>query len=189
MALAAFERTLVSRSAPLDRYLAGEEGALSAAAREGYAIFTGKGRCSGCHAGGNLADDAFHALNVPESPEFERDPRVAATRRFVAKVSGYEDFRTLAEDPGRFLVTKEQRDWKAFRTPTLREISRTPPYMHNGIFATLEEVIAFVDRGGGEGNPSLKPLGLTEGERQALRTFLVEALTGPAIEVAFPQIP
>jgi cytochrome c peroxidase len=189
MALAAFERTLVSRSATLDRFLAGEEAALSPAAREGYALFTGKGKCSTCHAGGNLADDAFHALNVPESPEFERDPRVAATRRFVAKVSGYEDYRKLAEDPGRFLVTKEKRDWKAFRTPTLREISRTAPYMHNGIFATLEEVIAFVDRGGGEGNPSLQPLKLSEGERQALKTFLVEALSGPEIEVRFPSIP
>jgi len=189
MALAAFERTLVSRETPLDRFLGGDESALSAAAREGYALFTGKGKCSTCHAGGNLADDGFHALNVPESPEFERDPRVAATRRFVGKVSGYEDYRALAEDPGRFLVTKEKRDWKAFRTPTLREISRTAPYMHNGIFATLEEVIAFVDRGGGEGNPSLQPLKLTEAERQALRTFLAEALTGPEIVVTFPQVP
>ena len=107
----------------------------------------------------------------------------------MGKVSGYEDYRRLSEDPGRFLVTKDKRDWKAFRTPTLREISRTAPYMHNGIFTTLEEVIAFVDRGGGEGNPSLKPLGLTEGERQALRAFLVEALIGPEIMVGFPQIP
>jgi cytochrome c peroxidase len=189
MALAAFERTLVSREAPLDRFLAGEEQALSAAARTGYAIFTGKGRCSSCHAGGNLADDGYHALNVPESPEFERDPRVAATRRFVAKVSGFEEFRTLAEDPGRYLVTKDKRDWKAFRTPTLREIARTAPYMHNGIFATLEEVIAFVDRGGGEGNTVLKPLGLTGEEREALRSFLVEGLTGPEPAVRFPKIP
>jgi cytochrome c peroxidase len=189
MAIAAFERTLLSRSAPLDRFLAGEEAALSAAARAGYEIFIGKGRCSTCHAGGNLADDAFHALNVPESPEFERDPRVAATRRFVAKVSGYDDFRNLAEDPGRYLVTKEKRDWKAFRTPTLREISRTAPYMHNGIFSTLDEVIAFVDRGGGEGNGALKPLGFTDQEKASLRAFLVEGLTGPDIEVRYPQIP
>jgi cytochrome c peroxidase len=189
MAIAAFERTLVSRAAPLDRFLAGDDKALSGAAQAGLAIFTGKGRCSTCHAGGNLADDGFHALSVPESPEFERDPRVAATRRFVAKVSGYEDFRTLAEDPGRFLVTKNKSDWKAFRTPTLREIARTAPYMHNGIFSTLEEVIAFVDRGGGEGNTALKPLGLTEEEKQALRAFLVEGLTGPEIVVSYPQIP
>ena len=188
-AIAAFERTLVSRAAPLDRYLAGDENALSSAAKAGLAIFTGKGRCSTCHTGGNLAGDGFQALNVPESPEFERDPRVSATRRFVAKVSGYEDFRALADDPGRFLVTKEKRDWKAFRTPTLREIARTAPYMHNGIFSTLEEVIAFIDRGGGEGNAALKPLGLAEEEKLALRTFLVEGLTGPEIVVVYPQIP
>jgi cytochrome c peroxidase len=189
MALAAFERTLVSRAAPLDRFLAGDAPALSPAARAGYGIFTGKGRCSTCHSGGLLADDGFHALNVPESPEFERDPRVAATRRFVAKVSGYEDFRNLAADPGRFLVTKERKDWRAFRTPTLRESARTAPYMHNGIFATLEEVIAFVDRGGGEGNTELKPLHLTEEERASLKAFLVEGLTGPEIEVRYPRIP
>jgi cytochrome c peroxidase len=189
MALAAFQRTLVSRNAPLDRFLAGEEGALTPAAREGYAIFTGKGRCGSCHSGGNLADDSFHALNVPESPEFERDPRVAATRRFVAKVSGYEDFRKLSEDPGRFLVTREKRDWKAFRTPTLREVARTAPYMHNGIFSTLEEVIAFIARGGGEGNTALKPLDLTAEEKQALRTFLEEGLTGAEITVQYPVIP
>jgi cytochrome c peroxidase len=155
----------------------------------GEAVFWGKGKCSTCHAGGNLADDGFHALNVPESPEFERDPRVAATRRFVAKVSGYEDFRSLAEDPGRYLVTRDQQDWKAFRTPTLREISRTAPYMHNGIFSTLEEVIAFIDRGAGEGNRAVKPLGLTDAEKAQLRAFLVEGLTGPAIEVRYPEIP
>ena len=188
-AIAAFERIIVSREAPLDRFLAGAANALSPDARAGLALFTGKGRCVTCHLGGNLTDDRFHALNVPESPEFERDPRVAATRRFVAKVSGYEDFRRLAEDPGRFLVTKDRRDWKAFRTPTLREISRTAPYMHNGIFATLEEVIAFIDRGGGEGNGALKPLGLNAEEQRALRAFLVEALTGPEIVVGFPQIP
>ncbi len=189
MALAAFERTLVSRDAPLDRYLAGDREALSEQARAGYEVFTGKGRCDVCHAGGNLADDGFHALNVPESPEFERDPRVAATRRFVAKVSGYEEYRRLAADPGRFLVTKDQRDWRAFRTPTLREVARTAPYMHNGIFATLEEVIAFVDRGGGEGNAALQPLGLSEAERRALRAFLVEGLTGPELDPGSPRIP
>ena len=189
MAIAAFERTLVSRDAPLDRFLAGDQKALSTAAQAGLSVFTGKGRCSTCHPGGNLADDGFHALHVPESPEFERDQHVAATRRFVAKVSGYEEYRTLAEDPGRFLVTKGKRDWKAFRTPTLRELSRTGPYMHNGIFSTIEEVIAFIDRGGGEGNTELKPLGLTEGEKQALRAFLVEGLAGPEIVVGYPTIP
>jgi len=189
MALAAFERTLVTRDAPLDRHLAGEEGALSPQALEGLRVFTGQGGCVACHGGPALGDGRFHALNVPESPEFERDPRVAATRRFVAKVYGYPGFRTLDEDPGRYLITKRDGDWKAFRTPTLREVASTAPYMHNGIFSTLEEVVAFIDRGGGEGNTELRPLGLTAAERAALVAFLAEALTGTPPEVRFPRVP
>jgi len=118
MAISSFERTLVSVNSPLDRFLRGDTKALSAEARKGYDIFTGKGKCANCHGGANLADDKFYALNVPENIEQEKDPRVAATRRFVAKVSNYEDYRNLTEDPGRYLVTKDKKDWKAFRTPT-----------------------------------------------------------------------
>ena len=189
LALAAYQRTLLSKNAPIDRFLKGEKEALSPEAREGFAIFTGKGNCAKCHFGAALIDNEFHALHVPESPEFDRDPRVAATRRFVAKVSHYEDFRNLAEDPGRYLVTKDQRDWKAFRTPTLREVSRTAPYMHNGVFATLREVIDFLDAGGGDGNSELDPLALSEAEKKALETFLVEALTGEEFMEDYPRIP
>ncbi len=81
--------------------------ALSSEAKKGYEIFVGKGKCADCHFGVNLIDDKFHALNVPEHPEFQADPRVAATRRFVAKLNHYEDFRNLQEDPGRYLITKD----------------------------------------------------------------------------------
>jgi cytochrome c peroxidase len=155
----------------------------------GYEIFTGKGKCADCHFGINLIDDKFHALNVPEPPDFQTDPRVAATRRFVAKLYHYEDFRNLAEDPGRYLITKDRRDWRAFKTPTLRDIAKTGPYMHNGFFNTLDEVIDFFDQGGGPGNTVLKPLSLKSSEKQALKTFLLEALSGEDIQVAFPQIP
>jgi cytochrome c peroxidase len=100
MAIAAFERTLVSRNAPIDRYLDGDDGALSAGAKRGLEIFTGKGKCADCHYGVALIDHRFHALDVPEHPDFQKDPRVAATRRFVAKVNHFEEFRTLEEDPG-----------------------------------------------------------------------------------------
>ena len=189
MAIASFERTLVSVNAPLDRFLKENENALSAEARKGYEVFTGKGKCSDCHFGPHLSDDRFHALGVPENPETRKDPRIAATRRFVAKVSGYDDYGNLAEDPGRYLVTKDRKDWKAFRTPTLLEVSKTAPYMHNGMLKTLEEVIDFFDRGGGLGNGALSPLGLTKEERRALKTFLVEALSGNEIRVRIPQIP
>jgi cytochrome c peroxidase len=189
MALAAFERTLISRNAPIDKYLSGYESALSSDAKEGMEIFTGKGKCSECHFGPALIDNKYHSLNVPENVEFEKDPRVAAARRFVAKFNHFEGFRTLKEDPGRYLITKDPNDWKAFRTPTLREISRTAPYMHNGIFETLEEVIEFFDRGGGEGNTALKPLGLSKEEKKYLEVFLTEALTGDEIVVKRPHVP
>lgn len=105
MAIAAFERTLLSRDTPLDRHLRGEPGALSARQRAGLALFLGK-------------------------------------------VSGFPDYRTLREDPGHFLVTKDPADWKAFATPSLREVAATAPYMHNGALPTLVEVIEFYDRGG-----------------------------------------
>jgi cytochrome c peroxidase len=189
MAIAAFERTILSKNSPLDRHLKGDHTALSDDARAGLAVFMGKGRCGECHFGVNLSDDRFHALNVPENPEHQSDPRIAATRRFVAKVYRYEGYRDLTEDPGRFLITKDRKDWKAFRTPTLREIAKTGPYMHNGIFQTLDEVVEFFDRGGGKGNEVLKPLGLTNQEKRQLKAFLVEALSGEETSFQYPKVP
>jgi cytochrome c peroxidase len=189
MAIAAFERTIISVNSPLDKYLKGDKSAISGDAKKGLELFLGKARCSECHFGTNLSDDGFHALNVPENTEHESDPRIAATRRFVAKVYHYEDYRNLAEDPGRYLITKDKKDWKAFRTPTLREIAKTAPYMHNGIFATLDEVIEFFDKGGGRGNRVLRPLGLSDREKNYLRTFLVEALTGEDFVIRYPKVP
>jgi len=189
MAIAAFERTIVSVNSPLDRFLGGDKKALSADVAKGYDVFIGKGKCAECHDGVNLADNKFYALHVPENIEQEKDPRVAATRRFVAKVSHYDDYRNLTEDPGRYLVTKDRKDWKAFRTPTLRDIAKTGPYMHNGIFESLEQVIDFFDGGGGKGNTVLKPLGLSEQEKKDLKTFLVEALSGADIVIRYPKVP
>lgn len=188
-ALAAFERTLISRNAPLDKFLIGDTTALSAEARQGLVLFKGKGRCIACHYGVHLIDDQFHALNVPEHPDFQNDPRVAATRRFVAKLNNFESYQTLEQDPGRFLITKQKKDWRAFRTPTLREIATTGPYMHNGIFESLDEVIDFFDQGGGEGNSALVVLNLSAGEKKALKVFLLEALSGEKIVFSFPQVP
>jgi cytochrome c peroxidase len=189
MAIAAFERTLVSRNMPLDRYLKGDQKALSEDAKKGLALFKGKARCAECHYGVSLSDDKFYALNVPEDPEQQSDPRIATTRRFVAKVYHFEEYRTLKEDPGRYLITKDKNDWKAFKTPTLLEISRTGPYMHNGIFPSLDDVVEFFDKGGGQGNTVLKPLGLSAREKQYLKKFLVEALTGEPVVIEYPKLP
>jgi len=117
------------------------------------------------------------------------DPRVTATMRFVAKVYHYKDYKKLAEDPGRYLITKNKKDWKAFRTPTLREISKTAPYMHNGVFKTLDEVIEFFNEGGGKGNAVLKPLGLSAEEKKSLNAFLTEALAGDEVAIKYPEVP
>jgi len=179
MAIAAFERTLISANTPLDRYLEGE----------GLTVFRGKGKCIECHEGADLSDDKFYALNVPENPKLLDEPMVTATMRFVAKVYHYEDYKNLKEDPGRYLITKDKKDWKAFRTPTLREISKTAPYMHNGVFSTLDEVIEFFDRGGGRDNTVLKPLGLTQDEKRYMKAFLVDSLNGNDIIIKYPVVP
>jgi cytochrome c peroxidase len=189
MAIASFERTLISVNSPLDKYLNGDKKALSQDAKKGLAVFKDKGKCADCHYGVNLADGKFYALNVPENPALLNDPRVTATMRFVAKVYHYKDYKNLKEDPGRYLITKKKKDWKAFRTPTLRDISKTGPYMHNGVFNTLDEVIEFFNMGGGKGNKVLKPLGLTDNEKKYLKTFLVEVLTGEDIVIKYPQVP
>jgi cytochrome c peroxidase len=189
MAIAAFERTILSVNTPLDRYLKGDKTALSDDAKKGLAIFTGKGQCVECHYGVNLCDDKFHALGVPENPEHLSDPRIAVTRRFVAKIYHYEDYRILSEDPGRYLITKDKKDWKAFRTPTLREIGNTSPYMHNGALTTISDVIEFFNAGGGKGNRVIKPLGLTDEEKKYLKTFLMEGLAGQASEFQYPKVP
>lgn len=188
-AIAAFERTLISVNAPLDNYLKGDKGAFSEEAKKGFQIFKGKGKCANCHHGVNLSDDKFYALEVPENAVLLNDPRVTATMRFVAKVYHYEDYRNLSEDPGRYLITKNRKDWKAFRTPTLREIAKTAPYMHNGVFKTMDEVIDFFDRGGGKGNRVLKPLGLSAAEKGYLKIFLTEALSGEEVTIKYPEIP
>ena len=189
MAIAAFERTLVSVNAPYDRFLKGDASAVAEDAKKGYEIFRGKGRCTECHHGVNLSDDKFYALNVPENPVLLNNPRVTATMRFVAKVYHYKDYRNLKEDPGRYLISGDKEDWKAFRTPTLREISRTGPYMHNGVFRTLDEVIAFFNDGGGKGNRHLKPLRLNGDEKRQLKAFLEEALTGEEPRISYPEVP
>ncbi|MEN8262501.1 MAG: cytochrome c peroxidase [Nitrospirota bacterium] len=192
MALAAFQKTIVSKDSPLDKYLGGDKSALTAARKEGYDIFTGKGGCIVCHNGPNLTDNKFYNIGVPDNPEIINDSRVAATRRFTAKVSGYKAYSTLKEDPGRYLVTKDRKAWKAFKTPSLRELSLTGPYMHNGTFSTVKEVIEFINNGGGDDpdkTPLLRKLKLTDYEKLALEIFLLEALKGDLEIVKPPEVP
>jgi cytochrome c peroxidase len=173
-ALASYVRTIVSGEAPYDRYMAGDRAALSEAARYGFALFTGKAGCSSCHTGPTFTDEQFHNTGVAW-----RGPSTASTnsRQAVARTSGQE---AGPRDLGRASVTGAYDDRGAFKTPTLRELTRTAPYMHDGSFATLDEVIEFYDRGGAQ-NPGLdvklRPLHLTPADRKNLLAFL-QSLTG-----------
>ncbi|GAB6182549.1 cytochrome-c peroxidase [Thermodesulfovibrio hydrogeniphilus] len=188
-AIAAFERTLISKNAPIDRYLKGDKNALSEEAKKGLEIFKGKGKCIECHYGPYLSDQKFHALMVPENPKYANEDKFIVTRRYIAKINKFPDYMNVKDDLGRYFKTKKKQDYKAFKTPTLREVAKTAPYMHNGIFKTLDEVIDFFNKGGGQGNKALKPLNLSLDEKKALKTFLVEALSGEDLKIKPPEIP
>jgi cytochrome c peroxidase len=149
-AIATFQRTLLSGNSPADRFdVGGEETALSVGAQQGLELFRSKARCTRCHSGFNFTDEKFHNLGI-----------------------GWD---TNTIDLGRYMVTKNPEEIGAFKTPTLREIGRTAPYMHDGRFGTLEEVVDFYNQGG-IANPYLDnnviPLELTAQEKQDLVAFL-----------------
>ncbi len=158
-ALASYVRTILSGDAPMDRYGNGERNALSEQARAGLRLFQGKANCTACHLGPSFSDEQFHNTGV-----------------------AWREAALL--DPGRFAVTGKEADRGAFKTPTLREVARTAPYMHDGSLATLEDVIELYNRGGNPNphlDPELRPLRLTPEEKQALLAFL-RALSGTIIE-------
>ena len=189
MAIASFERTLLSLDAPIDRFLAGDRGAISASAKRGWRLFNAEARCNTCHGRIDVlplfTDDLFHNIGVGvASVDFARVARNAA-----AAVEAGRSIDELAVTDreasalGRFLVTRELKDMGAFKTPQLRNTALTAPYMHDGSEATLEDVIAFYDRGGND-NPYLdggiRPLGLTDSQKadlvELLKTFTSDDL-------------
>lgn len=190
-AVATYVRSLVSKDAPLDRYLAGDTNVLSASAKRGMNLFQGKARCIQCHSGSMLTDERFHKLGLKENPAvFEEPLRHITFRRFL-KTLGVEGYQALREDVGLYAVTKDAKDKGKFKTPSLREVARTPPYMHHGTLQTLEEVVRFYNRGGGDDppdkDPALRPLDLSEQEIQDLVEFL-KSLSGKETEVEPPPL-
>ena len=166
-ALAAYTRTILSGNAPYDRFRAGDRQALSEAAQRGLALFEGKARCSRCHSGANFTDEDYYNLGVGMDKE--------------------------RPDLGRYTVTQHEADRGAFKTPTLRDVARSWPYMHDGSLATLEHVVDFYETGGHANpwlSPQSRPLHLTAAERADLVAFL-HALSGEiAAEVSSPpQLP
>ena len=162
-ALASYVRTILSGDSRYDRFLAGATEALDETERMGLDVFRGKGNCGTCHVGPNLTDERFHNTGV-----------------------GYEDGRFA--DDGRFAVSGRESERGAFKTPTLRNVAQTAPYMHDGSLATLEDVIDDYDNGGTP-NPYLdreiRELGLTDAEKAALAAFM-KTLTGTVREGAWP---
>lgn len=156
-ALATYLRTIRSSDSPYDRFAAGDAEAMTADQKQGLQIFRTKARCIFCHAEPLFTDEQFQNTGVAWQPD----------------TSAYQD-------DGRFAVSNQARDRGKFKTPTLREIARTAPYMHDGSLATLEEVVDFYDRGGRPNQnlfPLIRPIGLSSIEKQQLIKFL-EALNG-----------
>ncbi len=187
-AVSAFVRTLKTGDNALDKFLKGDNTALGPEARAGYDLFKGKAGCAQCHSGTNLTDGKFHNLGVPANPEILNDPLRLITLRKFLRTHGVPNYANTADDPGLFVITQENEDRGKFRTPSLREVAKTAPYMHNGALKTLDDVVEFYNQGGG-GAPGqsglLRPLGLTTEEKKNLVAFL-NALSGKEPEIKPP---
>lgn len=177
-AIADYERTRMSGNSAWDRWRYNrDQGAVSDLVKQGHEVFNGKATCGQCHLGNNFTDSQFHNIGVGWDP---------VTKKF--------------KDEGRWMVTRtltgerrREADRGAFKTPTLREVTKHPPYMHDGSVATLREVVEFYNRGGEKNpwlDPKMKPLGLTETEIDALVEFM-KALEGQGYQdtppTSFPQ--
>lgn len=162
-ALATYERTIVPAQAPFDRWIAGEASAIPETAKRGFDLFTGRAECAECHASWRFTDDSFRDIGTGGAGDLGR---------------------------GRLFPTSQALQ-HAFKVPTLRDVARRAPYMHDGSLPTLESVIALYDRGGvtrPSRDPHIHPLQLSGQERDDLIAFL-QTLTGDAARDPSPVIP
>jgi cytochrome c peroxidase len=192
-AVATYQRTIVSQNVPFDAYLEGDEGAISDEAKRGNELFEGKANCIACHNGSLVSDDRYHSNGTPMNPDFLNSPLKQITFRYEQWAKGVpeEVYRTTTIDNGLYYVTKLDSDKGKFRTPSLRDLCYTAPYMHNGLFGTLADVVAFYNDGGGDApNKSelIEPLELTAEEQSDLVAFL-ESLCGDQVTDEAPELP
>ncbi|MEI9814466.1 MAG: cytochrome c peroxidase [Acidobacteriota bacterium] len=163
-AIATFERTLLSGNSAYDRYKAGNKTALNASQVRGMDVYFNKAKCDACHEGVNFTSNSYRNLGVGiDKPN---------------------------PDTGRHIVTKKDEDWGAFKTPTLRDISKSAPYMHDGSLLTLEEVVEFYDKGGIPNknlDQRMVKLNLTDRDKKDLIAFLT-ALDGQPLKVTVPAV-
>ena len=177
-ALHEFMKTIISRNAPVDT------GEMSESALRGQVLFQGKGQCATCHSGERFTDDRPHNIGVPNNPEIWSDPMRHSVFVTYAKFMGVENYMNIREDLGAYVRTHQEDTKRSFLTPSLRELTYTAPYMHNGMIATLQDVVEFYDGGGGEDvnkDRILQPLGLISGEKDDLVAFL-QALSGDSFD-------
>ncbi len=196
MAIASYERALISAASPYDHWYYGEQdNALSDSAKRGYRLFAGKARCSACHVIGMndalFTDNRLHNTGVGYTASMYKTP---ATRKLTVAPGVFIEFdgqvvadasETPPNDLGRYEITQDPADRWKYKTPSLRNVSLTAPYMHNGSLPTLRAVVEFYNRGGipNEGlDPLLGKLGLSDSEIDDLVAFL-GSLTGDNVDV------
>lgn len=195
MAIASYERTLNSANSAFDRwYYGNDKQALDAKAQRGFQLFTGKANCSSCHAitrnHALFTDNNNHNTGIGYAEAMGKTDK---TQRIQVAPGAYVEVaatvitavtETKPNDLGRYEVTQKPEDRWKYKTPSLRNISLTAPYMHNGAFATLQQVVEFYNRGGIANenlDPLIKPLNLTALELTDLTAFL-ESLTGDNVK-------
>jgi cytochrome c peroxidase len=182
-----FIQSIQTTNAPFDKFKKGDEAALTAEQKEGYALFKGKAGCVACHNGPIGSDGNLHKTGVPEHPDVLKNPLRTITMLRHYSTSGMPNYMSARSDLGYYAISKDKKDIGKFRTAQLRDLKHTAPYMHNGMFATLDEVIDFYDKGGGMGSV-LKPLNLLAVEKRALKSFLL-SLSGDPVIVKDPGQP
>ena len=163
LALATFQRSIVSTRAPFDSWIDGKENAISEPAKRGFDLFNGKARCASCHSGWSFTDGSFHDVGSAKGDDLGR---------------------------GKLFPTSVKLRY-AFKTPTLRDVARRGPYMHDGSVPTLDAVIDLYDNGGivrPSRAENIQPLHLSKGEKADLIAFLT-TLTGEPRDVPVPVLP
>jgi len=200
-AIAAFERTILSGNSPFDRwYFKGESEALTAQQKRGFDIFVNQGRCVSCHVVEQtqalFTDNLFHNIGVGINNIQGEVPRLAGAYLHAKATLSEVDVQILSDQKtselGRFAITKNFNDLGSFKTPTLRNVAVTAPYMHDGSIANLRDVVVHYNNGGvtNEGDyvndflsGGIRPLNLADDEIDDLVAFM-EALTSPEFVTA-----
>ncbi len=196
MALASYERTLVSGNSPFDQWHFGaNESAVGDEVRKGFKVFTGKGRCSSCHlidrSHALFTDHQVHNTGIGYQRSMHKTPTEAQRVLLAPGIFIDVDPNAVAEsserppgDLGYYEITQDPNDRWKYRTPSLRNVDLTAPYMHDGSLGTLATVVEFYNHGGVENeglDPLIRPLGLTEIEKSNLVAFL-KSLTGDSVD-------